>query len=244
MSSHKGRKIHEGKTIHSSKRRVTRCTILDLGHSKDVAKAALRVDDTLLSRMLSIPEIIPAGVIIDAVGAARTVGRDRWEDLKKLFSIQRTSDAQMKLLPPTNLWRRTASRALTSCQIAQGPSGERRGRRLSSQQTWTAHDQRVAARYQNTGKSFSLSLTANDAGAFGELHFVQPGSALPRLRGRENRQQTRRLNQQKKRPPKRSVPEALLLVFGDPRESHFRRSQSRVSRRSASFRRADFLCPN
>ncbi len=44
-----------------------------MGQSKETIKAALVVDDTLLSRMLSVAETIPA-VVIDAIGAARTVG--------------------------------------------------------------------------------------------------------------------------------------------------------------------------
>lgn len=53
------------------------------GMSRDILKTALSVDDSLLSRMLSVAEVIPDGVL-DALGAAKGVGRDRWEDLKKL----------------------------------------------------------------------------------------------------------------------------------------------------------------
>lgn len=141
--------------------------ILDLGHSKDVAKAALSVDDTLLSRMLSITEIIPAGVI-DAVGAARTVGRDRWEDLKKLFSIPKNVGRANEIIA-SNEFMEADSVARFNILSDHLRAVRKATRKTSVQpQTWTAHDQRVAARYQNTGKSFSLSLTANDAGAFGE----------------------------------------------------------------------------
>ena len=43
---------------------------------------ALTIDDTLLSRMLSVAETVPA-TVIEAIGAAKTIGRDRWEELKK-----------------------------------------------------------------------------------------------------------------------------------------------------------------
>ena len=56
--------------------------LLDMGQSKDTIKSALTIDDTLMSRMLSVAETVPAAVI-EAIGAARTVGRDRWEELKK-----------------------------------------------------------------------------------------------------------------------------------------------------------------
>ena len=53
------------------------------GMSRDVLKTALTVDDSLLSRMLSVAEVVPDSVL-DALGAAKGVGRDRWEELKKL----------------------------------------------------------------------------------------------------------------------------------------------------------------
>ncbi len=56
--------------------------LVQSGMSKDVIKSAVTVDDTLLSRMLSVAEIIPDDVL-EALGAAKNVGRDRWEDLKK-----------------------------------------------------------------------------------------------------------------------------------------------------------------
>ncbi|TIT06676.1 MAG: plasmid partitioning protein RepB, partial [Mesorhizobium sp.] len=56
------------------------------GMTKDTVKSALTVDDTLLSRMLSVAETVPQ-VVLDAVGAAKGIGRDRWEELKKLVQV-------------------------------------------------------------------------------------------------------------------------------------------------------------
>ncbi|SEI21247.1 chromosome partitioning protein, ParB family [Rhizobium tibeticum] len=57
--------------------------LLRSGLSKDVLKSALTVDDSLLSRMLSVADVVP-DVVLDALGSAKGVGRDRWEELKKL----------------------------------------------------------------------------------------------------------------------------------------------------------------
>ena len=43
----------------------------DMGQSRETIKSALTVDDTLLSRMLSVAETVPAAVI-EAIGAARS----------------------------------------------------------------------------------------------------------------------------------------------------------------------------
>ncbi len=65
--------------------------LLNMEQSKETIKSALSIDDTLLSRMLSVAETVPPAVI-DAIGAAKTVGRDRWEELKKLLSYPKNAD--------------------------------------------------------------------------------------------------------------------------------------------------------
>lgn len=119
--------------------------------------------------MLSITEIIPANVI-DAIGAARTVGRDRWEDLKKLFNVPKNAERANEIIASSDFM--AADSVGRFNVLATHLKTVRRSTRKQGTSAqplaWTAHDQRVAARYRNTGKTFSLSLTANDAGAFGE----------------------------------------------------------------------------
>jgi len=57
----------------------------DLGQEKDVIQQALTIDGTLLSRMLSVASTVP-GHVIAAIGPAKQIGRDRWEDFKKLMA--------------------------------------------------------------------------------------------------------------------------------------------------------------
>ncbi len=142
--------------------------LTQLGHPKDVARAALSVDDTLLSRMLSITEVIPPDVVA-AIGAARTVGRDRWEDLKKLFNFPNVADFAREILKSQEF---TAADSVGRFNVlltnlkAHRHKSRRRQPALESQ-AWMAHDNRVAATFRNTGKTFNLSLTAPDAGDFG-----------------------------------------------------------------------------
>lgn len=49
----------------------------DMGYDRKVICDALHVDKTLISRMLSVSDRIPE-VLIQAIGAAPSVGRDRW----------------------------------------------------------------------------------------------------------------------------------------------------------------------
>ena len=67
------------------------------GIDKGTIKSALTIDDTLLSRMLSVAETVPAPVL-DALGAAKGVGRDRWEDLKKIVQVPAKSAQALELV--------------------------------------------------------------------------------------------------------------------------------------------------
>ena len=67
---------------------IERCLLarklMEMSHSKETIKNALGIDDTTLSRMLSVVSTIPTGVL-SSIGSAKGVGRDRWEALKKLL---------------------------------------------------------------------------------------------------------------------------------------------------------------
>ena len=69
--------------------------LMEMSQSKDTIKAALTIDDTALSRMLSVVETIPS-VLIEAIGSARGVGRDRWEALKKIVAHPRKAELALQ----------------------------------------------------------------------------------------------------------------------------------------------------
>lgn len=87
-------------------------SLLDMGQAKDVIQSALTIDGTLLSRMLSVAQNIPRHVI-ERIGPAKQIGRDRWEDFKKLAS----ESANQKVLE--GAWN---SKGFTSWIAMQGSS--------------------------------------------------------------------------------------------------------------------------
>ncbi|WP_170329141.1 plasmid partitioning protein RepB [Ruegeria arenilitoris] len=64
----------------------------EIGYERKVVCDALHVDKTLISRMLSVSDRIPERVI-QAIGAAPSVGRDRWLKLADLLSQDRMQSA-------------------------------------------------------------------------------------------------------------------------------------------------------
>jgi ParB family transcriptional regulator, chromosome partitioning protein len=69
--------------------------LMEMSQTKDTIKAALTIDDTTLSRMLSVVETIPSA-LIEAIGSARGVGRDRWEALKKIVAHPRKAELALE----------------------------------------------------------------------------------------------------------------------------------------------------
>jgi ParB family transcriptional regulator, chromosome partitioning protein len=142
--------------------------LLAMGQTKETIKSALTVDDTVLSRMLSVTEVIPTPVI-EAIGAAKSVGRDRWEDLKKLLAHPKNAALAEELIASADFLSKSGADRFDYLlsQVRSNRRPTRKPTRVNDAGSWTPSDKAVKANYRNTGKSFSLSLTSKDAGDFG-----------------------------------------------------------------------------
>ena len=145
--------------------------LLSMGQSKETIKSALSVDDTLLSRMLSVAESVPP-TVIEAIGAAKSVGRDRWEELKKLLAHPKRADFAKEIVF-SDEFRSIESGGRFNYVLAQLKFVRKAARIAAPNRgagAWAPADKTVAASYRNTGKTFSLSLKSKDAGEFG--HYI------------------------------------------------------------------------
>jgi ParB family chromosome partitioning protein len=142
--------------------------LIQLGHSKDVAKASLSVDDTLLSRMLSVTEVIPSDVV-EGIGAARTIGRDRWEDFKKLFNGPKSVDQARKIVASEEFAAEDSVGrfSLLWKKLKAGGAVHRKKSAHVLGSAWEGPDKLVVASWRATRKTFSLSLSETDAREFG-----------------------------------------------------------------------------
>ncbi len=141
--------------------------LISMGQSKETIKSALTIDDTLLSRMLSVVEIIP-GSVIEAIGAAKNVGRDRWEELKKLVKQAPRAELAKEIVLSEEFTLKEVGERFNYL-LSQLKTGRRIPRKAAHQKTecWAAEDKKVAAIFRKTGKTFSLSLTSDNAAEFG-----------------------------------------------------------------------------
>jgi ParB family chromosome partitioning protein len=144
--------------------------LLDMGQGKHTIKAALTVDDTLLSRMLSVADTIPLA-IIEAIGAAKTVGRDRWEDLKKLMLRPSCAEHAREVIRSEDFRSKETADRFNHllAQLKIGRKSPRKAGQDNAPASWASEDRRIEASYRNTGKTFSLAFTSKDAGAFGQF---------------------------------------------------------------------------
>jgi ParB family chromosome partitioning protein len=145
--------------------------LLDMGQTKDTIKSALTVDDTLLSRMLSVAETIPT-TVIEAIGAAKTVGRDRWEELKKQVKHTESADFAKQVVLSNEFQAKDAADRFNYL-VAQLKDARKKPRKAAQRRvesaSWVPDDKMVAASFQNTGKTFTLSLKSKIAGEFGDF---------------------------------------------------------------------------
>lgn len=142
--------------------------LCDLGHGRETVQSSLSVDAPMLTRMLSVTKRVP-DIIIETIGAAKGVGRDRWLELTALIE------------QPSNLTRASefiATDEFTSAAIdarfdlvfkflktARKP--KKATRTETSSRAWAPADRSVSVISKAAGKGYMLALKDKDAAVFG-----------------------------------------------------------------------------
>ncbi|MCW0000599.1 plasmid partitioning protein RepB [Pararhizobium sp. YC-54] len=137
------------------------------GMTKDVIKTALTVDDTLLSRMLSVVDNVPEA-ILEAVGSAKGVGRDRWEDVKKLVMDPARASWAIAFVAGDG-FRAVSSEARFNVLLEQLKNFKRPKQKSGKplEKSWDLAEKAVAVSTRDAGRAFTLSLKSKDASRFG-----------------------------------------------------------------------------
>jgi ParB family chromosome partitioning protein len=187
----------------------------EAGQSKETIKAALSVDDTLLSRMSSVIDIVPLHVL-EALGPCKGVGRDRWEELKKLLlrpmvlEKARTlaSTGELETLPSPERFERLVQ------ALRQHTRSRKAARAEQPTRVWQADDAGVKVELRRTQKAYQISLGSTQAKAFGDFISENLDELYRAFKARQVNP-LQEINPQKKKAPRRLRPEALLGKFGD-----------------------------
>lgn len=147
-------------------------SVLNYDGDNATAMAALSIDKATLSKMLSV-----AGMpedILQAIGGARSPGRDRWYELKQLIENPRVLEGLRQTLAQTNLDGLDGDARFAFVMDALTRKKLAGFRRTAKRQTWAARDRALSAQIRNDGKSYTLALKskdtkAADASGFGEF---------------------------------------------------------------------------
>ncbi|AGS25671.1 plasmid partitioning protein RepB [Rhizobium etli] len=141
--------------------------LISNGMSKDVVKVALTIDDTLLSRMLSVAETVPESVL-EAVGAAKGVGRDRWEELKKLIQLPTNAERALEFVR-SDAFRHAAEPDRFNVLLGELKTAKKPKKQAASPSVrqFDVAAKAVSVTTKSSGKTFTLALTSKDASKFG-----------------------------------------------------------------------------
>lgn len=146
--------------------------LADIDQDKDVIQQALTIDGTLLSRMLAVASTVPTHVI-EAIGPAKQIGRDRWEDFKKLMAVKSNRALADRILSTEgfdHLDSDTKFEMLRSKVTEAGRAPKRRAAKTApAKRTWTAGEGRIKGVIGPSGRAYTISLTAKDSARFGEF---------------------------------------------------------------------------
>jgi ParB family transcriptional regulator, chromosome partitioning protein len=134
-----------------------------------VILAALSIDRTTLSKMLSV-----AGLpleILQAVGPAKGIGRDRWYELKLLLEKPSNHEAARRAISEDGFLNLSSDDRFNALMVRlKAAKIPVRGRSEPHKRNWAPEDGSLAAEMSAEGKRFTLALKARgtDARAFGE----------------------------------------------------------------------------
>lgn len=145
-------------------------SILDGGYGKEVAMAALTIDATLLSRMLSVSQKIPLR-FLEAIGPAKSVGRDRWEELKRLIVVpvnMQKAVAHIETTTFQDVGSDERFEQLLTLLKSKGTASKRAKQNKSNARLWEAGQGRIKASLSRSPKAYSISLKSTDAAEFGD----------------------------------------------------------------------------
>jgi ParB family chromosome partitioning protein len=129
--------------------------------------AALSIDRATLSKMLSVASLPEE--ILQAIGPAKGVGRDRWYELKLLLEKPANHDVARKVIEEDGVSRLSSDDRFNAI-ITRLKNAKSASRRSTQKQNWASEDGALSAQMLAEGRRYTVTLKARgpDAKAFGE----------------------------------------------------------------------------
>lgn len=145
--------------------------LLNNGMTKEVIKAAISVDDAMLSKMLSVAEIMP-NELIATLGASKKIGRDKWLSLRQLIlnpaymnvAIKYAKTDSFLALPDEQRFDdlHDYMKRYNTKSKAKAP------KKAEASKTWTTVDNAIEFSSVKKNRGYSINLRKSGAAPFGE----------------------------------------------------------------------------
>ncbi len=137
------------------------------GFDRETIMAALSVDKTTVSKMLSVVNRIPKSVIA-AIGPALSIGRDRWHELSTRFDDAESEADALAFLARERVQGKSPEERFNfvSTHLARGTAAEASKHPIPVSE-WSGANGAVRASIKNSGRNYTIALKAAEASAFG-----------------------------------------------------------------------------
>lgn len=138
-------------------------------YDRDVIMAALSVDKTVVSKMISITKDIP-DEIIKAVGSAKNSGRDRWYDLAKKIRVGGVSARELIGSPDFKAATSDDRLEILARHLSATSAGkETTLTQKASTKSWVPDDKSISVTLKRTAKKATVTLESADGPLFAEF---------------------------------------------------------------------------
>ena len=130
------------------------------------ALAAIGVDKPTLSKMLSVASLEPK--LIEAIGRAKGIGRDRWYEIKLLLDKPGNIEIALEVAHDVGVAELSSEEKFERVFITlKAKKGKRPQKQQVAEKSWSLSKNAVKVSTRGTGRSFTLALKSKDATSFG-----------------------------------------------------------------------------
>ncbi|EMS95919.1 plasmid partitioning protein RepB [Agrobacterium tumefaciens str. Cherry 2E-2-2] len=142
-----------------------------LGYSRDVIQAALSVDYQTLSKMLTVPNAFGER-LIEAIGPAKGIGRDRWLQLRKLIDVPKNKVLAEEIVEDEEFVSVGQAERFDALfkrlRSGKDRTAVKRSENTQPRPVWNAKDNAVSVSRKATPKAVTLVLSSSNGIAFGD----------------------------------------------------------------------------
>ncbi|OCP08401.1 MULTISPECIES: plasmid partitioning protein RepB [unclassified Ensifer] len=139
-----------------------------LGYDRAVISSSLAANAAAVSKMMSVTERI-APSLIESIGPAPSVGRERWVELSLLVGKQANANKVAGIVGDSQFQALSSDERFGALFGALNKTGKPvKKTSTTTKDAWQTADKAVSAQYSNSGKAFALSMKSRNAGRFGQ----------------------------------------------------------------------------